>query len=346
MRAVAYTHSLPSSDPAALQDMTLPDPPAPTGRDLLVEVRAVSVNPVDAKVRARTDPAGTPKLLGYDAAGMVRAVGPEATLFRPGDAVFYAGDITRPGTDAELHLVDERIVGPKPVALSFAEAAAVPLTAITAWEALFDRLGIPRDRTSPGDAPREEAVMIIGGAGGVGSIAVQLARQLTGLRVVATASRPETMGWARDMGAHSVLDHGGDLVAQVKALGVPVRYVFVTTHTEAHWNAICEIVAPQGAICLIDDPKTPPDVMKLKSKAASLHWEFMFARPMHHTTDMEEQNRLLAEVSRMLDGGTLRTTLAEHFGTIDAVNLRRAHAAVESGKARGKIVLEGFGAGS
>jgi zinc-binding alcohol dehydrogenase family protein len=339
MRAVAYTQPRPTDDPRSLEDVTLPAPAPPTGRDLLVEVRAVSVNPVDAKVRMRADPGGKPKVLGYDAAGIVRAAGPEARLFRPGDAVFYAGDITRPGTNSALHLVDERIVGPKPARLSFAEAAAVPLTAITAWEALFDRLRIPRD-----PAPREEAVLIIGGAGGVGSIAVQLARKLTGLRVIATASRPETRDWAQAMGAHDVLDHGGDLVAGVRALGVPVPHVFVTTHTTAHWAAICEIVAPQGGICLIDDPKEAPDVRMLKSKAASLHWELMFARPMHRTPDMEEQHRLLAEVSRMLDDGTLRTTLAEHAGAITAANLRRAHAAVESGRARGKIVLEGFAA--
>lgn len=337
MRAVAYTKSLPSTDPDCLQDVTPPDPAPPSGRDLLVEVRAVSVNPVDAKVRMRADPAGTPKMLGYDAAGVVRAVGPDVTLFRPGDAVFYAGDITRPGTNAALHLVDERIVGPKPANLSFAEAAAVPLTAITAWEALFDRLRIPR-----GTAKREEAVLIIGGAGGVGSIAVQLARQLTGLRVVATASRPETMDWARQMGAHDVLDHSGDLVAQARGLGVPVSAIFVTTHTEAHWPAICEIIAPQGAICLIDDPKSPPDIRMLKTKAASLHWELMFARPMHKTPDMQAQHDLLVEVSRMLEAGTLRTTLGEHFGPITAANLRRAHAAIESTTSRGKIVLEGF----
>ncbi|SDD21950.1 zinc-binding alcohol dehydrogenase family protein [Belnapia rosea] len=337
MKAVAYTQSRPITEAEALQDVTLPQPAAPTGRDLLVEVQAVSVNPVDTKVRMRADPGGTPKVLGYDAAGVVSAVGPEVRFFKPGDTVFYAGDITRPGTNSELHLVDERIVGPKPVRLSFAEAAAVPLTAITAWEALFDRLRIPQDT-----APREEAVLIIGGAGGVGSIAVQLARRLTGLRVIATASRPETMDWVRSMGAHDVLDHAGDLVAQARATDVPVRYVFVTTHTETHWAAICEIVAPQGAVCLIDDPANPPDIRMLKGKTASLHWEFMFARPMHKTPDMEEQHRLLAEVSRMLDTGELRTTLAEHFGVIDAANLRRAHAAVESGKARGKIVLEGW----
>lgn len=339
MKAVAYTKSLPIDDPDSLRDMDLPPPAAPTGRDLLVEVRAVSVNPVDAKVRKRADPAGTPKVLGWDAAGVVRAAGPEATLFRPGDEVFYAGDITRPGTNAELHLVDERIVGPKPASLSFAEAAAVPLTAITAWEALFDRLRIARDAT-----PRDAAVLVVGGAGGVGSIAVQLARKLTGLRVIATAARPESVEWARSLGAHDVVDHSrGDLAAQVRALGVPVPHIFVTTHTEQHWAALCEIVAPQGGLCLIDDPANPPDIRPLKGKAASVHWELMFARPMHRTADMQAQHALLAEVSRLLDAGALRSTLAGHFGPITAANLRRAHALLESGTARGKVVLEGFG---
>jgi NADPH2:quinone reductase len=337
MKAVAYTHSLPIEEIDALQDMELPPPGAPKGRDLLVAVRAISVNPVDTKLRLRADPAGTPRVLGYDAAGVVREAGPEARLFRPGDAVFYAGDITRPGTNAELHLVDERIVGPKPGRLSFAEAAALPLTAITAWEALFDRLRIPR-----GGPSREDAILIIGGAGGVGSIAVQLARQLTAFRVLATASRPETMAWARDMGAHDVLNHSRDLVTQLRTLAVSVPYVFVTTHTEAHWAAVCAILAPQGAVCLIDDAPEAPDVRMLKAKAASLHWELMFARPMHATPDMEEQHRLLVEVSRMLDGGQLRSTIATHLGAITAANLRRAHAMLESGTARGKIVLEGF----
>lgn len=338
MRAVGYTKSRPVTDPEALLDLTLPDPEPPRGRDLLVEVRAVSVNPVDAKVRLRADPVGEPKVLGYDAAGIVRAIGPAVRLFRPGDAVFYAGSIARPGTNAELHLVDERIVGPKPEKLSFAEAAAVPLTAITAWEALFDRLEIPRGQ--PANPAR--AVLIVGGAGGVGSIAVQLARKLTGLRVIATASRPETQAWAREMGAHDVIDHARDLAPQVKALGASVPYVFVTTQTEQHWDAVCTILAPQGRVCLIDDPQHPPDVRKLKPKGGSLHWELMFTRPLFDTPDIEEQHRLLAAVSRMLDAGELRTTLAEQFGTINAENMRRAHAALEAGTTRGKIVLEGF----
>jgi NADPH2:quinone reductase len=338
MKAVAYTHILPIGDPDSLQDMVLPDPPPPKGRDLLVEVRAVAVNPVDGKVRKRTEPAGEPKILGYDCAGVIRAMGPEAKLFHRGDEVFYAGSIARPGTNAELHLVDERIVGPKPRTLSFAEAAAIPLTAITAWEALFDRLRIPR-----GGPARKEAVLIVGGAGGVGSIAVQLARQLTGLVVIATAGSPESRDWARKMGAHHVLDHGAHLGVQLKAAELPIPYVFITTHTDQHWATVCEALAPQGAICIIDDPATPPDVRLLKTRAGSLHWEMMFARAVFGTADMEEQHKLLAEVSRMLDAGTLRTTLAENLGPINAANLRRAHAALEGGHTRGKLVLEGFG---
>lgn len=338
MRAVGYAHSHPIDHPLALEDIVLADPGPPTaGRDLLVEVRAVSVNPVDFKVRRRSAPQEGHKVLGWDAAGVVRAVGPDARLFRPGDEVFYAGSIARPGSNAELQLVDERVVGPKPVTLSFAEAAAVPLTAITAWEALFDRLQVLRDGAADG-----AALLVLGGAGGVGSIAVQMARALTGLRVIATASRPETADWARAMGAQEVVDHAGDLVSQVRALGALVPYIFSTTHTERHWDALCEIVAPQGRICLIDDPEGLLDVRKLKMKSASLHWELMFTRSLFETRDMEQQHALLVQVSRLLDAGTLRTTLADHYGRIDAANLRRAHALLESGRGRGKIVLEGF----
>ncbi len=334
MKAVAYTRSLPIEDPASLQDMNLPAPAAPTGHDLLVEVRAISVNPVDTKVRRRADPGGTPKILGYDAAGVVRAVGPEATRFRPGDEVFYAGSINRPGTNAELHLVDERIVGPKPRSLPFAAAAALPLTAITAWEALFDRLGIARGAT-------EGAVLITGGAGGVASIAIQLVRQLTGLTVIGTASRPESRAWVQEMGAHHVLDHAGDLAAQAEALRIALPYIFSTNATDQHWPAIVRMVAPQGRVAVIDDPD-PIDVRMLKPKSASLHWEAMFARSSYATPDMIEQHRLLAEVSRLVDDGTLRSTATETLGAINAANLRKAHALIESGKARGKLVLEGF----
>ncbi|KMO20971.1 zinc-binding alcohol dehydrogenase family protein [Methylobacterium platani] len=337
MRAVGYQTSLPIEDEAALRDITLPRP-EPAGRDLLIEVRAVSVNPVDTKVRRRAAPeAGSWKVLGWDAAGIVVAAGPEATRFRPGDAVFYAGALERPGTNAEFHLVDERIVGTKPASLSFAEAAALPLTAITAWETLFDRLDVRK--AVPGAA---DAVLIVGGAGGVGSIATQLARQLTDLTVITTASRPETQEWSRSLGAHHVVDHGASLAQGVAALGIGAPgLVFSTTHTDSHLAAIAELIAPQGRLALIDDPATL-DVSILKRKSLSLHWEFMFTRPMFGTADIAAQGALLDEVARLVEAGRLRTTLAEHFGPITAANLRRAHALLESGRAKGKIVLEGF----
>jgi zinc-binding alcohol dehydrogenase family protein len=337
MRAVGYRQSLPITAESSLVDLELPEPVA-AGRDLLVAVRAISVNPVDTKVRVRAQPAeGGASVLGWDVAGTVKAVGPEVTAFRPGDAVFYAGAIDRSGGNAELHLVDERIVGPKPKSLSFAEAAALPLTAITAWEMLFDRLKI-RDAV-PGAA---HALLIVGGAGGVGSIAIQLARKLTDVTVIATASRPETQAWAKELGAHHVVDHGKPLAAQVAALGIGApAFAFSTTHTGDHLADIVELLAPQGRFGLIDDPKAL-DATLLKRKSLSLHWELMFTRSLFQTADMQAQGDLLAEVSRLVDAGTLRTTLAEHFGTINAANLKRAHALLESNRARGKIVLEGF----
>jgi len=336
MKAVAYTHARPADDPDALQDLELPEPAAPRGHELLVEVRAVSVNPVDTKVRRDSDPLGEPKVLGYDAAGVVRAAGPEASLLRVGDEVYYAGSIDRPGTNAALHLVDERIVARKPRSLSFAEAAALPLTAITAWEALFDRLEIPR-----GGAGDGTALLIVGGAGGVGSIAIQLARRLTGLRVIATASRPETREWCLALGAHDVVDHAGDLPAQMKALEVAPRYVFSTNTTGRNWKSIADIVAPQGRVALIE-AQAVVDVRDVMRKSVSVHCEWMFTRPVFDTPDKVAQHRLLEEVASLVDRGVLRTTMAEHFGRITAANLLRAHAAIEAGKVRGKIVLEGF----
>ncbi|MGO4403300.1 zinc-binding alcohol dehydrogenase family protein [Bosea sp. RAF48] len=337
MRAVGYRQSLPIAAETSLIDIDLPEPVA-TGRDLLVEVKAISVNPVDTKIRVRSQPAeGQTSVLGWDAAGIVKAVGPEVTGFKPGDAVFYAGAIDRPGSNAEFHLVDERIVGPKPRSLGFAEAAALPLTAITAWEMLFDRLDIRKP--VPGAA---HALLIIGGAGGVGSIAIQLARQLSDVTVIATASRPETRAWAQELGAHHVIDHTKPLPAQVAALGIGApAFVFSTTHSDTHLEGIVELMAPQGRFGLIDDPKTL-DANPLKRKSLSLHWELMFTRSLFKTADMGEQGKLLAEVSRLVDAGQIRTTLAEHFGTINASNLKRAHALIESNRAKGKIVLEGF----
>lgn len=337
MRAVGYRQSQPIAAETSLIDLELPEPVA-AGRDLLVEVKAVSVNPVDTKVRVRSQPTdGQANVLGWDAAGIVKAVGPEVKGFRPGDAVFYAGAIDRPGSNAELHLVDERIVGPKPATLSFAEAAALPLTSITAWEMLFDRLDIRK--AVPGAA---SALLVIGGAGGVGSIAIQLARRLTDITVIATASRPETQAWAKQLGAHHVVDHTKPLPEQIAALGIGApAFVFSTTHTDTHLAGIVELLAPQGRLGLIDDPKTL-DANPLKRKSLSLHWEMMFTRPVFQTADIAEQGKLLTEVSRLVDAGTIRTTFAEHFGTINAANLKRAQALIESNRAKGKIVLEGF----
>jgi NADPH:quinone reductase len=337
MRAVGYQRSLPADDPEALVDIELPVP-EPAGRDVLVGVRAVSVNPVDTKVRLRAVPeAGGWKVLGFDAAGVVIAAGPEAKLFRPGDAVYYAGSVARQGTNAEFHLVDERIVGRKPHALDWAAAAALPLTAITAWEMLFDRLEI--ESPVPGAAP---ALLVIGGAGGVGSMAVQLARRLTEVTVIATASRPESRAWAEEFGAHHVLDHSKPLAAQLEALGIGApAFVFSTTHTDAHIGEIAKLIAPQGRFGYIDDvPAIDPALFKAKS--VSLRFESMFTRPVFGTADMAAQGELLGEVSRLVDLGQIRSTLAERMTPISAANLRRAHKLIEDGWSHGKLVLEGF----
>lgn len=338
MRAVTYTEGARIDAPDALLDTTFPDP-VPVGRDLLVRVQAVSVNPIDTKVRQGAYKQGCePKVLGWDAAGTVVSVGPEAHLFKPGDAVFYAGALDRPGSNAAFQCVDERLVGAKPANLDFAAAAALPLTALTAWEMLFDRLDVATP--VPGAAP---AILIVGGAGGVGSIAIQLARQLTDLIVIATASRPETAQWCRDLGAHHVIDHAKPLATEVAAHGLPGApgFVFATTQTGAHLPQIIELLAPQGRLGPIDDPETL-DVMPLKPKSLSLHWELMFTRSLFQTADMERQHAILTEIARLIDAGRLRTTLSETFGPINAANLARAHALIESGKARGKVVLAGF----
>jgi len=335
MKAVAYTqHGLSISDPAALVDITLPIP-APGPRDLRVEVRAISVNPVDTKVRngvAVTEP----RVLGFDAVGIVDAVGDEVTLFQPGDAVFYAGAIGRAGSNAEYQLVDERIVGHKPSSLDDAAAAALPLTAITAWELLFDRLRIPEN------GGEGQTLLVIGAAGGVGSILVQLARQLTRLTVIGTASRPDTQDWVYALGAHHVIDHTQPLGEGLQRLGIAeVSHVASLTHTDQHYDQIVAALAPQGQLALIDDPGQL-DVMALKRKSLSLHWESMFTRSSFNTPDVQRQHELLERVAALIDAGVLRTTLGEHYGRINAANLRQAHALIESHRARGKLVLEGF----
>lgn len=339
MRAVGFTRkALPIEDERALQDLDLPDPPAPQGHDLLVRVQAVSVNPRDMKSRMTMEASPErPVVLGYDASGVVEAVGPDCRLFRPGDAVIYAGVLDRQGSNAELQLVDERIVGRKPASLDHAAAASLPLTALTAWEMLFDRLRIPH-----GEDPAGNALLVIGGAGGVPSIAIQLARVLTRVTVVATASRPESAAWVRQCGAHHVVDHSRPLPPQVKALETgPMRWIF-STHTDAaRWAEMATMLAPQGGIGLIDDPE-PLDLKLLKFKSASVHWEAMFTRPMFRTRDMVRQHEILDEVAALVDAGRLRPTGTQNFGTINAANLRRAHAAVEAGWVIGKIVLSGF----
>lgn len=337
MKAVGYTASLPIEEAQSLFDFETATP-EPVGRDIRVAVKAVSVNPVDTKVRKRAaPPAGEHKILGYDAAGIVEAVGPDVTLFKAGDEVFYAGSILRQGTNAEFHLVDERIVGSKPKTLSFAQAAALPLTSITAWELLFDRLG-----ALPGRSVDPRSLLITGGAGGVGSILIQLARRLTGLTVIATASRPQTVKWCEDLGAHAVIDHSRPMKEQIKALKLPdVALIASLTNTDDHFPALADILAPQGRIGLIDDP-TSVNFSLLKGKAGSLHWESMFTRSSFQTADMIGQHHLLNDVADMIDKGVLRTTLDQTYGTINAANLKRAHALIESGKSVGKIVLEGW----
>lgn len=335
MKAIAYTQNgLPIDNPQSLVDIDLPMP-LPGPRDLLVQVHAVSVNPVDTKIR-KNSAVTEPRVLGWDAVGVVHAVGPDVTLFKAGDAVFYAGSILRPGTNSEYHLVDERIVGHKPKSLDDAQAAALPLTSITAWELLFDRLGV---QEGGGEG---QSLLIIGAAGGVGSILTQLARKLTKLTVIGTASRPETADWVRELGAHHVIDHTKPLAEALKRAGLPqVDMVASLTHTDSHYTQIIEALRPQGRLALIDDPETL-DARPLKSKSISLHWELMFTRSIYETADMLEQHKLLNRVSALIDDGTLKTTLNETFGTINAANLRRAHALVESNRSRGKVVLAGF----
>src|ERR1700732_3512315 len=337
MKAVGYKKSLAIDAADALIDFETAKP-EPKGRDIRVAVKAISANPVDYKVRKRAAPAeGETKILGYDAAGVVDAVGADVTLFKPGDEVFYAGSILRQGTNSEFHVVDERIVGRKPKTLSFAQAAALPLTSITAWELLFDRLG-----AVPGKRAHPPTLLVMGGAGGVGSILIQLARRLTGLTVVATAARPESHKWCLDLGAHAVIDHARPMKEQIEKLKVPpVALVASLTNTDQHYKALAELMAPQGKYGLIDDP---PEfsVAAFKGKAISIHWESMFTRSSFQTPDMIGQHHLLNDVADLIDKGVLRTTLDRTFGTINAANLTRAHDLLEAGKSRGKIVMEGW----
>ena len=333
MKAVGYTDG-----PLLDFDTAKPDPGP---RDLLVAVNAIAVNPVDTKIRGRVKSEdGAPKVLGWDAVGQVAAIGAEVQNFKVGDRVWYAGDVSRSGCNAEFQCVDERIAARAPASLSDAEAAALPLTTITAWEMLFDRLQLPG-----GDEGAGRVLLIVGASGGVGSMLVQLARQLTRATVIATASRPQSKAWVERLGAHHVLDHSKPLQAQLAGTGLAdITDAACVNRTSEHYADIVTMMRPQGRICLIDDPAEPLDIKLMKQKSLSLHWEFMFTRALFRTSDMSAQHTLLTEVARLLDKGVLKTTLGEHYGAINAANLERAHEAMKTEHTLGKVVLEGFNA--
>ena len=357
MRAVGLYKYLPIDNPESLVDVDVPTPePAP--RDLLVKVKAVSVNPVDTKVRSPKDKVeAAPRVLGWDAAGIVERVGGAVSFFKPGDEVYYAGSITRPGCNSEYHAVDERIVGRKPRNLSFEEAAAMPLTTITAWEALFDRMAIPLATLAPddtgevsvGSAPEVasafrrtsgHSLLIIGGAGGVGSIAIQLAKVLAGMRVIATASRPESADWCRKLGADDIINHHEPFAAEFKRIGAgEVDYIFCLNSTEKHIQNMADVIKPQGKLCTIVETKGPVNINPFQRKSVAFCWELMFTRPMFETPDMEAQHDLLNEAASLLESGALRTTHTRSFGPLNAENLRKAHAAIEQGDSIGKLTL-------
>lgn len=341
MKAIGYLNSLAITEADSLVDFEQPVP-TPTGRDLLVKIEAISVNPVDTKIRMRVAPENSEhKVLGWDAVGEVVEVGDAVSIYKKGDKVWYAGDLTRPGTNTEYHLVDERIVGHKPASITHAEAAAFPLTAITAWELLFDRLQI--EQNTDADTRHNQQILVIGAAGGVGSILVQLASKLTNALIIGTASRPESQQWVTDLGADHVIDHRQPLSEELARIGISnVSHVISLNATEQHFAEIAKVIAPQGKFALIDDPSTPLDISLLKMKSVSLHWEFMYTRSMFGTADMGKQGELLNKVADLIDAGEIKTTMGQHYGVISADNLKRAHADLESGKTIGKIVLEGF----
>jgi len=339
MKAVGCTYPLPITDSDALQDRELPKP-EPWGRDLLVRVEAVSVNPVDTKIRrsqAGEHQEGALRVLGWDVAGVVDSVGSDVNLFQAGDEVYYSGSLIRQGANSEYHLVDERLVAKKPVSLNMAQAAALPLTAITGYEALFDRMAISSDGGSEG-----KAILIIGGAGGVGSLAIQLAK-IAKLHVIATASRHESQAWCRKMGADEVIDHSQSIPDQLQQLHRPmVNYILNTSQIDQHWQAMCEAIKPQGRICGIVETAESVDLNALKQKSATFSWEFMFTRSMYQTEDMIEQHKLLTRISEWVDRQMIQSTLTETLSPINAANLRTAHAKIEAGHMIGKLVLTGW----
>jgi len=339
MKAIGFYKYLPVEDPESLVAVEVPTPD-PGDRDLLVRVKAVSVNPVDVKVRSRLQTVETkPRIIGWDVAGVVERVGREVSLFKTGDEVYYAGDITRPGGNSQYHLVDERIVGCKPASLSFEQAAAMPLTTITAWEALFDRLGVAKDASGK---QKPQSVLIIGGAGGVGSIAIQLAKKVAGCQVIATASREESAAWCRKLGADEIINHHEPFGEEFKRIGAAeVDYILCFNSTEKHVQNMADVIKPQGKICTIVETKDnqPLNINLFQAKSVGFMWELMFTRSMFKTPDMQAQHDLLNEAGRLLDEGLLKTTLTENYGPLTADNLRRAHGKIESGHMIGKLVL-------
>ena len=337
MKAIAVYQHLPTDDPNCFTTVELAKP-QPEGKDLLVKIRAVAVNPVDYKVRSTIKERQTqPRILGWDATGIVEQVGSDVSLFQVGDEVYYAGSMVRPGCNSEYQLVDERIVGKKHGSLTFAEAAALPLTTITAWEALFERLGIEPEPTS---VNQNSKLLIINGAGGVGSIAIQLAKQVAGLQVIATASRKETIAWCQKMGADYIINHHQKFQTQLEALNIPsVNYILCLNNTDMHWQNMAEAIAPQGKICSIVGNKEPLDLGLLKNKSVTFAWEFMFTKSMYQTQDMQSQHELLTRVADLCNRDLIKTTLKEHLGTLNPANLAQAHAKLESGKTIGKLVL-------
>lgn len=342
MKAIGYTKSLPITDPESLTDIELSQPIA-TGRDLLVKIKAIAVNPVDYKIRKNVSADdGKYKVIGWDAVAEVVAAGETVTQFKPGDVVYYAGDLNRQGSNAEYQLVDERIVGSKPRSLSDAEAAALPLTTITAWEILFEHLAV-KQQAPDSTEKSNEVILVVGAAGGVGSILIQIAKAITGATIIATASRESSQAWVNKLGADHVVDHTRPLLPQIEALGIDqVTHIASLNGTGSYFETYTDLLAPFGKIAMIDDPGEPLDVMKLKLKSQSLHIEFMFARSMFNAADMDEQGRLLNRIADLVDQGYIQTTSGKNLGTINADNLKTAHEELESGKAIGKIVLEGF----
>ncbi|MBN8788782.1 MAG: zinc-binding alcohol dehydrogenase family protein [Terrimonas sp.] len=335
MKAVGFKTSFSLNNPDSFIDFET-EMPVPKDRDLLVKISAISVNPVDFKIRqnsAKDKVLDKPKVIGWDACGIVVEVGDNVSLFKKGDKVYYAGDINKPGSNAEYQLIDERIAGKKPVTLTDAEAAAMPLTTLTAWEALFDRIRI-------NDKDKGKTILIIGGAGGVGSIAIQIAKKVAGLKVIATASRPETIEWCKQQGADIVVNHR-DLANEVRKAGFQYAdFIFDCVDTNFYWDAITDLIKPQGHITSITGSATPVALNKLKGKSVSFSWELMYTRSTFHPEDMIEQHNILNKASALFDRGELRSTLTTTLKGLSADNLKKAHAQLESGTTIGKLVIE------